>query len=217
MKVIARVTAMLNAFRRPPSLDDRPAVSLAHLESGDLVLFSGRTFAARLVQCWTGSYWSHVGIVIRMPEYGNVPLLWEATRANKVADIHRGACRDGVQLVPLAEKLASYTGEVAVRRLVDDGHGHCRYQCLRPLLQEWQALPYCNFVFKQLRVWWRGHEAAPFRHGGFCSELVAEVYQRLSLLPLDKPPMDYVPRDFGPEASLSLLRGRLSPLALLSP
>lgn len=208
---------MLSAFQRPTYLEHQPATRLDTLRTGDLVLFSGRTLAARLVQAWTGSYWSHVGIVIRLPEYGNAPLLWEVTRASCVADIRHGELLDGVQLVLLADKLASYPGEVAVRRLIGVENGHRRYRRMRPLLHEWGALPYCDFVSKQIRAWWRGREAVPFRQGGFCSEFVAEVYKRLHLLPEDKHSIDYVPRDFGPESSLSLLRGSLSPAVVLVP
>lgn len=201
---------MLSAFQRPPYLADTAAVSLAELETGDLILFSGRTLASRLVQGFTGSYWSHIGIVVRLPGRAD-PLLWEATRASKLADIHYGIAFDGVQLVSLAEKLASYPGEIAVRRLLGAGTGRSRYRSLQPLVRDWHARPYCNFVVKKLLAWWRGMEAARRHRGGFCSELVAEVYKHLQLLPPGKPSIDYVPRDFGPEAPLSLLRGRLSP------
>lgn len=208
---------MLSAFQRPTYLEHQPATRLDTLRTGDLVLFSGRTLAARLVQAWTGSYWSHVGIVIRLPEYGHAPLLWEVTRASCVADIRHGELLDGVQLVLLADKLASYPGEVAVRRLIGIENGHRRYRRMRPLLHEWGALPYCNFVSKQVRAWWRGREAVPFRRGGFCSEFVAEVYKHLQLLPDDKHSIDYVPRDFSPDSRLSLLRGSLSPATMLVP
>lgn len=206
---------MLSALQRPSYLAAIPSVRLDELQTGDLVLFSGRTFSARLVQVFTGSYWSHVGIVLRLPEHGSAPLLWEATRASKLADIHRGSTFDGVQLVSLAEKVASYEGEVVVRRLVGTETARRRSRRIKPLVRQWSALPYCNFVIKQFKAWWRGHEAAAWQRGGFCSEFVAEVYKHLKLLPADKRSMDYVPRDFSPETSLPLLRGRLSPVSLL--
>lgn len=206
---------MLSAFRRPSYLAAIPLARLDELQTGDLVLFSGRTLSARLVRFFTDSYWSHVGIVLRLPEYSDEPLLWEATRASKLADIHRGRAFDGVQLVSLAEKVASYPGEVVVRRLVGAETAARRYRRIKPLLRQWYARPYCNFVFKQLVAWWRGHDEAAWQRGGFCSEFVAEVYKHLHLLPTEKRSMDYVPRDFSPETSLPLLRGRLSDVSLL--
>jgi hypothetical protein len=206
---------MLSAFRRPSYLAAIPPARLDELQTGDLVLFSGRTLSARLVRLFTGSYWSHVGIVLRLPDGGEEPLLWEATRASTLADIHSGGRFDGVQLVSLVEKVASYPGEVVVRRLVGTETAEHRYRRIKPLLRQWSALPYCNFVFKQWLVWWHGHDAAAWQRGGFCSEFVAEVYKHLQLLPADKPSMHYVPRDFSPETSLPLLRGRLSAVLLL--
>lgn len=208
---------MLSAFRRPTHLTTPATARLHELKTGDLILFSGRTFAARLVQAFTGSYWSHVGIVVRLPEYADTPLLWEATRASKLADIRHREILDGVQLVPLAEKMASYPGEVFVRRLSGAGAARTRCRLLKPLLRKWHAHPYCNFVLKQFLAWWHGLEAAQWQRGGFCSEFVAEVYKHLHLLPPDKRSIDYVPRDFGSESPLCLLRGRLSPPHLLMP
>lgn len=206
---------MLSAFRRPTCLGPAATVHLHELKTGDLILFSGRTFAARLVQVFTGSYWSHIGVVVRLPEYGDVPLLWESTRASKLADIRHCQIQDGLQLVSLAEKISSYPGEVFVRRLRGAGAVRTRSRLLKPLLRQWRAHPYCNFALKQFIAWRHGCEAAQWQRGGFCSEFVAEVYKHLQLLPSDKRSIDYVPGDFGPESSLPLLRGRLSPAHLL--
>lgn len=209
------LSSTLHAFRRPDYLDRAPALCLDELETGDIVLFSGRSLSARLVQGATGSYWSHVGLVLRLPGWSG-PLLWESTRASRVADIRRGVPLDGVQLVSLAGKVAAYPGEVAARRLLDAGAGHARYQRMRPLVRDWHARPYRNFLAKALQAWWSGEETAPhWQRGGFCSELVAEVYKQLRLLPAQRPSRAFLPRDFGPESGMQLCRGRLSPVGLL--
>jgi len=210
---------MLSAQQRPRHLRSLPYHKLrSHVKTGDLVLFSGRTLAARLVRWWTGSPWSHIGIIVRLPEYADTPMLWEATRANTVADIHHGVIMDGVQLVSLDAKVASYAGDIAVRRLLDVQASRERSQQLETMLHDWSHQPYRNVVKKQLQAWWlgKGHEHTHISRGGFCSELVAEVYKQLRLLPGDKPSMHYVPSDFGPDAPLPLLQGRLSPAYLLN-
>lgn len=210
---------LISAQQRPRHLRSLPYTQLrSQLKTGDLVLFSGRTLAARLVRWWTGSPWSHIGIIVRLPEYADTPMLWEATRANTVADIHCGEIMDGVQLVSLDAKLASYPGDIAVRRLLDVQGSRERSERLESMMQAWAAQPYRNQIKKQLEVWWLGkdHEDTHISRGGFCSELVAEVYKQLRLLPGDKPSMHYMPRDFGPEAPLPLLQGRLSPAYLLN-
>ena len=86
------------------------------------------------------------------------------------------------------------------------------------MMADWGEQPYRNIVKKQLEALWRGrgHAALHISRGGFCSELVAEVYKQLRLLPQDKASISYVPSDFGPEVPLPLLQGRLSPAYLLS-
>jgi hypothetical protein len=188
-----------------------------HLQTGDLVLFAGTSWSSRLVQCLTLSRWSHVGVIVRLPEHGDRPLLWELTRASKLADIHHGVLVDGVQLVSLDDKLDSYQGDVAIRRLRSVIAEPQRLQSLRELLERWQARPYRNILWKHLHAWRRGEETdAIAGHGGFCSEFVAEIYKRWHLLPPGRPSRRYLPQDFAPGSSLKLLHGALSPAWMLA-
>lgn len=189
----------------------------AQLNTGDLVLFSGTSLSSRVVQLFTLSRWSHIGVVVKLPEYGDKPLLWELTRASKLHDVYGGASLgDGVQLVSLDDKLSTYVGDVAIRRLRAQGDEAKRLQCLRELLAAWQAKPYRNIIHKNISAWWHGEQATTIhRQGGFCSEFVAEVYKCWQLLPTDRPSRYYVPQDFAPNASLKLLQGRLSSAWLL--
>ena len=41
----------------------------------------------------------------------------------------------------------------------------------------------------------------------FCSELVADAYKRIGLLPADHEATAYLPRDFSYEGDLELLKG----------
>ena len=118
MKRTALTFSWHAAVNDPVVMPSQPYAQLREqLKTGDLVLFSGRSWAARLVRGFTGSRWSHVGLVVRLPEHPQTPLLWEATRASKVQDIVQGCAFDGVQLVSLDDRVAGYQGLVAVRRL----------------------------------------------------------------------------------------------------
>jgi hypothetical protein len=140
------------------------------LKTGDLVLFAGTSWSSRIVQLFTFSQWSHIGVVVRLPQYDNQPLLWELTRASKLADIEHGVLADGLQLVPLADKIKTYAGQVAIRRLKHGGDEATRLAHLQHLLAVWQAKPYCNIVKKNLQAWWRGEQACTIGlSGGFCS------------------------------------------------
>jgi hypothetical protein len=65
------------------------------LRSGDLLFASGRYRFSQLIQAVTGSAWSHVGIVFRLPEVDRVLVL------ESVEDF-------GVRFVPLSKYLTDY-------------------------------------------------------------------------------------------------------------
>lgn len=205
------------AVRDEVMLPAQPYRSLREqLKTGDLVLFSGRTLSSRLVRIFTGSRWSHIGMVVRLPDMPGTPLLWEATRPSKVRDIFRGMPADGVQLVPLDDRVLSYEGHVAIRRLQGVSPDAGRRRCLEQLMDAWRDRPYHNFVRRFFGVLLCRDAGSPFRRGGFCSELVAEVYRQWRLLPADRPAHHYVPRDFCHEEGHPQLRATLSPTCLLA-
>lgn len=68
-----------------------------HLRSGDLIFCSGSYLFSGLIQRFTGSVWSHVGIVYRDEALGRVFVLESETGI-------------GVRLVPLSKYLRDYHG-----------------------------------------------------------------------------------------------------------
>lgn len=217
MKKAAITFSWQDAVNDLVALPTQPYAQLRdQLKTGDLVLFSGYSLSARLVRIFTASRWSHIGIVVRLPHMPETPLLWEATRASKVTDINHGKPFDGVQLVSLDDRIATYQGQIAVRRLQGVPSDAESRTCLDRLIESWREKPYRNFVWQHLSVWLHGEESLSFQRGGFCSELVAEVYRQWRLLPTERPARNYVPRDFAGEQEISLLRGVLTPACLLS-
>jgi chloramphenicol 3-O-phosphotransferase len=79
----------------------------ADLKTGDLVFFSGQSAFSRAVQLFSASPWSHVGMVLNLPQYDFI-CLYEATALFDVRDLDSGVFRDGVQLVPLSQRLEQY-------------------------------------------------------------------------------------------------------------
>ena len=86
------------------------------LKTGDIVLFSGKGGISDWIKLFTGGLWSHIGMVLQLPQ-GDMVLIWESTTLNNIADFETGTARKGVQLVPLSERIQSYDGGVAIRRL----------------------------------------------------------------------------------------------------
>lgn len=185
------------------------------LKTGDVVLFSGKGLISKGIQWITGSKWSHIGIVLRLDDLDQV-VLWESTTLSKTKDLISGKLVSGVQLVSLSRRLASYKGDVAVRTLGGYTWLPEADKVLADVRKEFEGRPY------ELSKWELVKSAMDlFCHNKedtsslFCSELVAEVYQRLHLLSEYKPSNEYTPADFGYDADLKLQIGWLSPEILL--
>lgn len=168
------------------------------LKTGDILLFSGKGMVSGLIRRLTNSKWSHVGMVVRVPEFDMV-LSWESTALATVRDVETLQKHRGVQLVGLRDRLALYDGEVQVRQLAHP-IGAESLAALGAFRSEVSGRPYEQSKIELLKsVWdgWGGHNEEDLS-SLFCSELVAEAYQRMGLLPGDPPSNEFVPADFKP-------------------
>jgi hypothetical protein len=177
------------------------------LQTGDLVLFSGKGEISSIIKWATKSDKSHVGMVLRIPEYDMV-LLWESTTLNNVEDIESGNERKGVQLVPLSERIRKYNGDVTVRRLFNVDVTPAMISDLNKLRQEVKGRPYEQSKIELIRCAYDGPmgQNKEDLSSLFCSELVAEALQRMGLLSEKLPSNEYTPKDFA-DPTLELLDG----------
>ena len=183
---------------------------LNSLHTGDILLFSGKSGTSTGIKWMTMSNWSHAGIVVR--EGDQEPLLWESTTLDDIRDRATGTFRQGVQLVPLAERVANYDGEVIARRLQGVIFSRLDLKRFATLRETLKGRPYEESTVEALKAAYDG----PGGHNEenlsslFCSELVAEAYQSLGLLSEERPSNEYIPTDFSVKHyNLPLLRGRL--------
>lgn len=173
----------------------------SELATGDLVLFSGASLFSGLIKWALGAKWSHVGVVVRTPAFPGRVMLWEATLLADLADAESGRAAGGVQLVPLSERLASYAGEWKLRALRPAVTPEME-SALETRRGELAGRPYEESKLELLRAAWDGRFGASKRErlqSLFCSELVAEAYQAMGLLPeppVGPPSNEYTPRDF---------------------
>jgi len=91
------------------------------LMTGDILLFHGLGWDSGVVQFLVQSQWTHVGMVVRIPEIG-YPLLWESFPFKFVEDVILHENKSGARLVSLDESLAVGVAKglfrtVAVRHL----------------------------------------------------------------------------------------------------
>lgn len=82
-----------------------------NLKPGDIILFSGQGVISNLIKIGTWSKWSHVGIMI------SKGLVAESTTLSNIKDWIKNENVEGVQIVPLEDRLKSYEGKVSLRRL----------------------------------------------------------------------------------------------------
>ena len=180
------------------------------LKTGDIILFSGKGGISAGIKWGTMSRWSHVGMILKLPEYDFVTI-WESTTLSSTIDLDTNVPRKGVQLVPLSARVNGYDGDIAVRQLQGVEFGAGSVEALMQLRKEVTGRPYEEDTLELIKSAYDG----PFGKNSedlsslFCSELVAEAYQRLGLVSIDKPSNEYTPADFSQKKGMPLLQGSL--------
>lgn len=92
-------------------------LDLSMVQSYDLILFSGEGLISSIIQFGSGSKWSHVALALVDQFDSGEKFCYESTTLSTLPDITTGAKVKGVQLVILRERIESYEGDVALRRL----------------------------------------------------------------------------------------------------
>lgn len=190
----------------------------ASLDSGDVLLFAGESRFSRGIKRLTRSHWSHAALVARPID--GPPLLWEATLDTDLPDVATHQMAPGVNLYQLEHWIRHYAGETAIRLLRVERTESMR-SALLDFYREASGRPYEHNRLELLRSVYDGPLGRNRKEGDasyFCSELVAEAYQRMGLLPASPPANEYTPGDFSSEraAALPLQRGaRLEPEVLV--
>ena len=179
------------------------------LKTGDIVLYAGKGNVSTLIKAVTVSRWSHVGMVFLVPQFDFVTV-WESTTQSNVKDLVSGEIRKGVQFFPLSDRVRTYSGEIAVRRLKDVDMEE-KLADLDALRMELRGRPYEQNYAELFKSAYNflGSANEEDLSSIFCSELVAEAYQRLGLLENKKPSNEYVPADFSSSRELQFLNGKL--------
>ncbi|WP_257297113.1 YiiX/YebB-like N1pC/P60 family cysteine hydrolase [Endozoicomonas sp. YOMI1] len=176
------------------------------LKTGDVVLFSGKGAFSDIIKYGTLSKWSHVGMILNIPEYDFLTV-WESTTLNNIKDLESGVPRKGVQLVPLSNRVQKYSGDISVRQLKGCDLPENSLRMLMELRKELRGKEYEKSKIELFKSAYDG----PFGHNKedlssiFCSELVAEAYQRLGLVTEEKPSNEYTPADFSEKRMKKLL------------
>jgi len=184
------------------------------LKTGDIVLFSGKGGISEGIKFFTLSKWSHVGMVYRIVEpldpEGSV-FCWESTTLSNIEDADTGKLTNGVQRVEFSERLERCfaTGyEISVRPL-NKALPDEKVRALNLFRHEVSGRPYEKDKIELIKSAYDGlfGQNKEDLSSLFCSELVAEAYQRMELLDENRPSNEYTPKDFSREKNLTLLGG----------
>ncbi len=182
------------------------------LDTGDIVLFSGKGLISMGLKIGSLCTWSHVAMVVRVKE-PDVALLYQTTPVCKAKDFFEGVLKNGVQVNVMSEAVNGYNGKVAVRHLSVVRTPEM-LNALSRFRQEVRNRPYEEHIIQMVKAVWDG----PLGHveedlsSLFCSELVAEAYQRMGLLQSNEsggsPCSEYTPKNFSTEGGgIELLLG----------
>jgi len=173
------------------------------LKTGDIVLFAGKGLISMGLRVGSLCSWSHVAMVVRVTE-PDVALLYQSTPVCKAKDFFDGTLKNGVQINVMSDAVNGYNGRVAVRHLSVE-RSPAMLEGLSCFRQEVKDRPYEDHIVQMVKAVWDG----PLGHveedlsSLFCSELVAEAYQRMGLLPASetggKPATEYTPKNFSAE------------------
>lgn len=171
------------------------------LQTGDVVLFSGKGGISTAIKHFTRSKWSHVGMIYRAN--GGPIFLAESTTLTTLADYEYGTPRKGVQLVLFSERLRTYEGDhIAVRCLQGFTRSEEAVREFEAYRMAMRGKPYEQDKLELIRS---AYDYGPFADNKedlsslFCSEYVAEAWKWWGILPADRPSNEYTPADFAPK------------------
>lgn len=184
------------------------------LKTGDVLLFSGKGGISEGIKFFTLSKYSHVGMVYKLEDPldpdGSI-FCWESTTLSNLKDADTGKLTKGVQRVELSERLERCFAkgyEISVRQL-SNALTADMVRALNKFRHDVSGRPYETSKVELLKAAYDGMfgDNEEDLSSLFCSELVAEAYQKMGLLTETVPSNEYIPKDFSEEKNLSLELG----------
>ena len=160
-------------------------MKIDELETGDIILFSGNYFLSYIVEYFTNSLYSHVGVVLKNPNLGDarfkgIYLLESGFENTPDPENHR--IKKGVQIINLEDKIKNYKGRIYVRKL------HCTrdkkfYEKIIEIHSTVHNIPYDLNPIDWIRGYFKINIGNTQKENTYwCSALVSFVYVELGFL-----------------------------------
>lgn len=160
-------------------------MNIDDLETGDIILFHGNYFFSYIVEYFTNSVYSHVGVVLKNPNLGDATFtgiyLLESERED-TPDPENNRIKKGVQIINLEEKMKHYKGRIYVRKL------HCTrdknfYEKIIKIHSTVHNIPYDLNPLDWIKAYYKLDIGNTQKENTYwCSALVSYVYVELGFL-----------------------------------
>ena len=165
-------------------------MKIDELETGDIILFSGNYFLSYIVEYFTKSIYSHVGVVLKNPNLGDakfkgIYLLESGFENTPDPENHR--IKKGVQIINLEDKIKNYKGRIYVRKL------HCTrnkkfYEKIIEIHSTVHNIPYDLNPIDWIKAYYQLDIGNTQKENTYwCSALVSFVYVELGFLDKNIP------------------------------
>ena len=183
------------------------------LDTGDIILYHCKKgIFGRIIQYFTMSGYSHIGVVLKNPQFTEKPLLgmflWESSD-EKFPDSEDGKCKIGVEIVELEKVINDVykndTHDLYYRKLfVEEPISQEKLKEIHNIVHN---KPY-DFIPTDWLEALIGRDNIPQKTDRFwCSALVGFIYTKLGLLPENTDWSIMRPSDFSEKSNIKLLNG----------
>ena len=193
-------------------------------QTGDLILFHSKTtIFGRLIQLFTGSQYSHIGVVLKDPKFTEKPLigmfLWESSD-EYFGDAEDHKFKIGVEIVDLNKVIHTNSTNMDLyhRKLTLSESFKLDEQKLKEIYSIVHNKPYDIVPKDWIEAFFRKDSDPQKTDRFWCSALVGYIYTKLGLLPSETDWSMMRPSDFSTEnKNLPLLHSSLGPETYVSP
>ena len=169
------------------------------LQTGDIILFHQDGLISRLIDIFTDAHFSHVGMVVRQSENPETEQLmfWQSFEPEG------GVVLDKLPDF-LTEYLTKYKGTFVCRHLNVERSPEM-VEALNAFMTKVKGRPFPS-IWGMLSHWLEGKLGIDSGEKSFfCSDLVADSYINMGVLPQKPPPNFYAPKNFATSKDMHFL------------
>ena len=197
------------------------------LETGDLMLFAANFEESKLIELVTGFPFSHIGMVVRLPNDDNVYFMESVGGSRAFPDpIDHKMDKTGVRVVNLPQMLAYYmpfTNDLLTYRKLAIQRTAAFEQSFLDYIEKVDGTAFptdesmlVNYVLGHYRNIPASTNIGTEQTVLYCAQLVAGAYQNMGLLPDQIPTNYFAPADLSELGqAVPLLKGKLGPNLLV--